>query len=167
MALQSVTRLATITLQNSANEVTFSSIPNTYRDLILVVSGNPTPDGGAAGVRLNGDSSTANYTTITMAGNNNNAPYSATKTSDGYMSFTPDFSWDSGQQNQAIMQILDYTATNKHKSALTRRQGGGLSPTTSTHRWASTAVVNSLTVLIVGSRFFAAGSVFSLYGRIA
>jgi hypothetical protein len=61
-----------------------------------------------------------------------------------------------------IVQFMDYSATDKHKTALTRFGQAGLSLQMAAERLASTEAINSISV-IVGTPF-AIGSTFSLYG---
>ena len=55
MPTPTYTPLATVTLGTAASSVTFSSIPATYRDLILVVNATTSAD-GIPSLRFNGDS---------------------------------------------------------------------------------------------------------------
>jgi hypothetical protein len=65
-----------------------------------------------------------------------------------------------------VMQILDYSATDKHKPCLIRNGTVTVSTTIATAaRWGNTAAINSLEIFT--SNTFLAGSTFSLYGRIA
>jgi hypothetical protein len=159
--------LATTTLSSATSSVTFGSIPATFKDLVLVLSGNASNDSSMLRIVLNSDTSTSNYSTVTMAGNNNDTTFSQSRTSDGYINITPAFAWNATSSvtgpNVGIVQIMDYAQTDKHKTALSRRQGGATSPTASAHRWASTSAVTSIQVSLSGANF-TVGHTFSLYG---
>jgi hypothetical protein len=57
--------LATTTLGATAASVTFSSIPATYRDLVLVYNGTTSANIGVD-VEFNGDTNSANYSRVFM-----------------------------------------------------------------------------------------------------
>jgi hypothetical protein len=145
--------LATVTLGSSASSVVFSSIPATYRDLILVSA----PLGADAAARFNGDSG-SNYSGIQMWGNGSN-PLSST--------FTDTSLFLGGIGQDPITQIMDYSATDKHKTALGRRGiHSGTFVAAQAQRWANTAAITTLTVIAyTGS--FTTGSRFDLYGIVA
>jgi hypothetical protein len=144
------TPLATITLGSSASSVTFSSIPATYRDLILVA----LPLGDEAGIRFNGDTG-SNYTYVQMFGNGT-SPFSDSGTLTSL--------YVTGPSVPAIAQIMDYSATDKHKTALNRRNTASLTFVAAmANRWANTAAVNTMTIIALATTF-TAGSRFDLYG---
>jgi hypothetical protein len=139
--------------------VTFSSIPATYRDLVLVIDfvGSSGTVGG--NVRFNSDSG-SNYPRVTMVGSNDVAS-STSGTETSILSTTS----DSTARVLATFNIMDYSATDKHKSVLTRANR----PTTvlaGAWRWADTAAITTIQVSTAANSY-AAGSVFSLYGIAA
>jgi hypothetical protein len=73
----------------------------------------------------------------------------------------------SGAYTIAQGSIMDYSATDKHKSTLIRsrssRDNGDTDTTAGAGRWANTAAVNSLRFYLTGGSF-AAGSNFQIYG---
>jgi hypothetical protein len=155
--------LATITLTTTDSEIVFSSIPNTYRDLIVSVRSSATSSLGVH-LRVNGNSSSI-YSTVAMRATVN-SPFQqsfAFTEAQAYLSnssTTSDFS--------GIAQLFDYAQTNKHKSMLLRSgyfqpDENGRFVEASAVRWGSTDAINSVTVRASTSTF-AIGSTFSLYG---
>ena len=158
MALQSTTALATITLQEASATVEFSGIPDTYRDLILVANFSTTTvydiiwlningghSGSAVGFRGNG-STAVGYTLGSLY-----LHYA------GGTTLTPEV---------GIAEIIDYSATDKHKTILVRSDNPASKSEAIAQRWASTNAVTSVGVEC-SSYEFSPGSTFSLYGRIA
>jgi peptide methionine sulfoxide reductase MsrA len=152
------TALANITLGSTASSVTFSSIPATYRDLVLVMNGNATTGGPFAFLRFNGDTG-SNYNYVLMYGDGSSAAStSSANQTQGYIGNN-----DAAGLNTTIAQIMDYSGTDKHKSYLSRNgRGGGLVIATA-GRWANTNAVTSMSVTTSTSTF-TAGSTFALYG---
>jgi len=166
MALQSTTALATVTLQAASSTVTFSGIPNTYRDLVLTINAKTSRtafDQDGLFIRLNGD--TSNHSRVTMLGR------SSETLSDSTSSLGVPLAGNAGQPGAILVQIMDYAQTDKHKTVLARSNqnspsvSGVVSATAG--RWASTTPITSIVLLPEVGPDFAAGSTFSLFGRIA
>jgi hypothetical protein len=148
--------LATVTLGASASSVTFSSIPATYRDLILVFAGSATAL-SSPGVRLNSDTG-SNYSDVTMNGSGSVASSAAETRSFALLGRM------STSQSVSVIQIMDYSASDKHKTMLGRGNAADDFVRAAAARWANTAVVTSVSVM---NATFNAGTTFSLYGVIA
>jgi hypothetical protein len=167
--------LATVTLGSSASSVTFSSIPATYRDLVIVANGRTsyTSDSDdSISLRFNADTG-SNYSQVFALG------YSAGTFSTAYtgnrMGVFAFAASASGNTNfgVATANIMDYSATDKHKTVLGRGNNPpDSSVTMSAARWADTAAITS--ILLTPDRFlqgassaFVAGCTFNLFGVIA
>lgn len=160
MPTNTYTALATITLALPDAEVVFSSIPATYRDLILVGSGTASVSQIDIGARFNSDTG-SNYTQVAMFGVSDNSVGSSasTETYFGIGRF-------SGSRAIFRTQFLDYSATDKHKTVLTRYDDQTVVTVARAARWASTTAINSISLFNSGGngQVFAIGSTFSLYG---
>jgi len=162
MPTNTYTALATVTLASTAATVTFSSIPATYRDLILVGSGTASGSGIDIGARLNSDSG-SNYTQVAMFAIDNGSigSSSSTETYFGAGRF-------SASRANFQTQFLDYSA-DKHKTILTRYDDASVVTVARAARWASTSAINSISLFNSSGngQVFAIGTTFSLYGVIA
>ena len=154
------TPIASVTLSATASEVVFSGLPQTFRDLIVVYSGSNTTGLAGLRVRLNGDSSSI-YSTVNMNGESSGATSSAqTETS-------ANIGVSSTGQSSTIIQIMDYSATDKHKTILGRGNTLATSFVRATAgRWANTSAVTSVT-LSTFAFDFNSGSTFTIWGVIA
>jgi hypothetical protein len=164
MPTPTYTPLANITLGSLASSVTFSSINQSYKDLILVTDATITQANStdAFGLRFNGDAG-SNYTWVRMVGASS-TPSSGTGTS------TYAFNGVIGDANRrpSIFQIMDYSATDKHKTTLSRSSGSfGNWTMAAVTRWANTAAITSVLLRSDGGYNFAVGSTFALYGIVA
>ena len=152
--------LATKTLTATATSVTFSSISQAYRDLVLVVSG--TASAGSSRslfMRFNGDAGT-NYSTVSMQGNGSTAASSTStlaQTFGGFLGAT--------SRTSNVTQIMDYSATDKHKTVLARHDDASTGENTLARasRWANTSAITSI-YLVPNADSIAIGSTFTLYG---
>jgi hypothetical protein len=145
--------LQTITLGSAASSVTFASIPQTYRDLVLVYNGNSSGSRADTLINFNGDTTSGNYSAIEMQGNGS-TPFSSTYLSAGTI--------DNVSKDIFTIQVMDYSATDKHKSSLVRSSNSGSLVRASAYRWADNSAVTSLTFK-TQARDFTSGSTFSLY----
>lgn len=156
MPTSTYTPLANITLGSSASSVTFSNIPNTYRDLVLVANGAGA-SGGSMFIRVNADTGT-NYPTVNMRGTDVNTAVSTTYTT-GYI-----FSGGlSTRRFISTLQFQDYGVTDKHKSILSRTGVDGWQVEASAIRWSNTNAITSI-IFTIDSGSYASGSTFALYG---
>jgi hypothetical protein len=159
MPTPTYTPLATVTLGSAAASVTFSSIPATYRDLIFVFNGTTTIDDGV-GLRFNGDTG-SNYTNVRMFGNSGGTGSDTSTTTR-----IPTTAGNSSLRTAFISQVMDYSATDKHKTVLTRNNITDNNVAAIAGRWANNAAITSVTVLSPGSTI-TSGSTISLYAIVS
>lgn len=156
MPTNTYTALATITLASTDTEIVFASIPATYRDLVLVANAF-TSSNFQMQTRFNSDSG-SNYPYVQM--------YAApTQGSDsGTLTHVRSVFGGSGYPEVAILQIMDYSATDKHKTVLARENAIANSWVGArTTRWANNAAIYQINITPVAGTF-SIGSTFSLYG---
>lgn len=157
-----ITALANVTLGANASSVTFSSISSAYRDLILVVSYTSNTSFFNMTVRFNSDSG-SNYTRVNMSGNPGGATSNSGSGTSGNINY--DSAGFTTSANFSTTNIFDYSATDKHKTWISRAgETTGYSTVEAiVGRWASTSAITSL-VLLPSANQFASGSTFALYG---
>lgn len=155
-----ITPLANITLSSSASTVTFSSISQAYRDLVLVLSPIATSETNLI-IRFNSDSG-SNYSYVNMNGNQ----YSGTGSGNGTANAIRTGTWSLIPTSAGFFQkteIFDYSVTDKHKTVLTRIDRPTISTEAWSHRWASTSAITSIVIAAEGVSL-ASGTVIALYG---
>ena len=146
--------LATRTLNATAASLTFSSIPTSgYRDLILVYNGTTSANIGVD-VEFNGDTNSANYSRVFMYG----PPESSTTGG------PQEIFYSSTARTVVTCQIQDSSATDKHKTLLSRMGAVDVIVGASALRWANTNAITSLKLTPKSANTFSSGSTFSLFG---
>jgi len=70
---------------------------------------------------------------------------------------------NTGIKGVFILQFFDYSATNKHKSVLSRSDTATYGTGATANRWGSTAAISSI-LLYPNMNLFESGSTFHLYG---
>jgi hypothetical protein len=158
----------TVTAGNTSSVITFSSIPSTYTHLQLRMLARATAS-DTMYVRFNNDSGATNYDNHRMNGNGSSVG------SDARINFSALFVSSRGYGiastadigSAVIMDILDYTNTNKYK--VTRTLSGQELNTSNSDleftsgSWKNTAAVNRIDISI-NSSTLAQYTHIALYG---
>lgn len=152
--------IGTYTAPSSVASYTFSSIPQTYTDLVLIANGAISANGDV-GLRFNGDTAT-NYGYTRIYGNGSATACDKNSTTD----YIPGASWYSATTNNtACIHIMNYTNTTAYKPTLMRGNSTSTMVSFVNGIWASTAAITSVTVISPGgSTTYSAGTTFTLYG---
>ena len=161
MPTETYVPLAEVTLVTSADFVNFTSISQDYSDLVLQIEVFSIASGNRNNrVRANGDS-TSTYSNVVMRGDGTTASsFSQDLT---YARIDANSSFTNTTKNMATTIFADYSATDKHKTILSRSSSGLYGVDAIASRWPSTAAITSLTVFPTSSEY-AAGSTFKLFG---
>jgi hypothetical protein len=146
------------TIGSPTNTLTFSSIPSTYTDLILVAAGSGVTFAGIA-IQLNGDAGSNYSRTVAQGYGSTTATYRESNISTELGTAALDTT-----QSNAFIHFMNYSNTTTYKTFLSRWN----IPTTTTMSvclWRSTAAINSIRVTSpAGSGNYSTGTVFTLYG---
>lgn len=154
-----------------AADVTFSSIPSTYKHLQIrtLVRGTTAGSDAWYNVNFNSDTTTSNYNVHYLLGNGTSASSAYVSGDDGNV-FGRAMGSASGASNNFapnIHDILDYTNTNKYKvsrsSSGQDNNGSRNLIMLSSSLWRNTAAISTIK-LIATSGNFAQYSQFALYG---
>jgi hypothetical protein len=153
------TALANVTLGSSATTVTFSSISQAYRDLVLVITPIVSAAGNSILMQFNSDTG-ANYSRVTMSGNGSTT---SSFSNNGLTSISPTVVGVDNTSTISITSIFDYSVSDKHKSVLIRSDASSYGTGAAAHRWANTSAITSI-VFTTNATSISAGSTFALYG---
>ena len=162
------TLIASNTLSSSAASVTFSSIPNTYTDLVLRISARDTTSTpqAEATIRFNSDSAT-NYSGTQLDGDGSAGVSSARRTSISSLdkNIINANTYTSNTFGSIEIYIPSYQASqNKPLSFFGVTETNATDPTmrAMANLWRNTAAITS--VVITAPNNFSSGSSFFLYG---
>lgn len=155
------TPIASITLGATATSVTFSSIPQTYTDLVMVEQGTSNAGTNNLTFRVNGDAG-SNYSRTTLFGTGSAAGSSrGSNSTEGYANAVATTISD----NQ--IHIFNYANTTTYKTFLTKGGYSADQVVVRVNLWRSTAAITSLFLACDGGNSFASGTTFNLYGILA
>lgn len=155
------TKIASTTVGTATNTVTFSSIPSTYTDLVLII--NPTMATNAdVAIIFNGDTAN-NYSSTYVTGN-------GTAASSSRFSTMPKIYLDQVNTGTGIVQynvnIMNYANSTTYKTILGRYSGTAKGVEAVVGLWRSTSAITSMTITGDGQNF-TTGSTLNLYGIAA
>ena len=154
--------ISTQTLGTAIADIYFTSIPQTYTDLVLVIS-SKSASFQQIGYRLNSDNGT-NYSHTQLAGTGASA-VSQRQSGETYAKLN----WYGGSGNQwgvTIAHFMNYSNTTTYKTCISRgnvlAEFTGADATVSL--WRNTSAITAINVLGQGGANYSVGSTFTLYG---
>lgn len=149
--------IATTTLSSTATSVTFSSISGSYTDLVLVVATKPS-SADQMRCQLNSDTG-SNYSSTYLYGNGSSAASGrASSMTSSYMGYT-NTDWTT-----YIYNFNNYSNTTTYKTFFGRASDSTLEVGSYVNLWRSTSAISTIYLFLNGTKTFASGSIFTLYG---
>jgi len=152
-----MTPIATNTLASAASSVTFSSIPQGYTDLVLVVNSAITTSNDAIYLQFNSDTGT-NYSRTLLYGTGT-AAASYRESSVAKI----EIGIEDTSNSTNIFNIQNYSNSTTYKTILSRANATTVRVQAGVGLWRSTAAITSVLVG-TGTSTFISGSTFTLYG---
>lgn len=151
--------IATTTLGSTASIITFSSIPSTYTDLVLVVA---CLDSGAGRtrLRLNGDSGT-NYSRTNLVGNGSSAA-SYQGSNENQFDLSVAAATSSTNPTTQIISVNNYSNTSTNKTIISRYNLAGAAVEAMSGLYRSTSAITSVSYFTQGT--LQIGTTATLYG---
>ena len=152
--------IATYTAPSAQASYTFSSIPSTYTDLILVSSAKSNGTGDDLRIVLN-TSANANYSFTQLYGNGSSAL--SNRGSGETSGYIGGVNASGGSFETVITQFQSYSNGTTFTSWLSRSNQAGSVVNAITGLWRYVDVINSIQIKCPSNNL-AAGSTFTLYG---
>jgi hypothetical protein len=153
-------KIATTTLGSASNNVTFSSIPATYTDIVVICNAKVTSS--TADLWFNFNSDTGSNYSITFVSGNGSVIQGARNTNATKMSVT-NYGYLETTIGTYIVNIQNYSNTTTYKSSLARANTTSNGLAAGAGLWRSTAAISTIKISPSADNF-ATGSTFTLYG---
>jgi hypothetical protein len=144
---------------STAASISFSSIPSTYTDLVLIVSGTAAGPSDCV-VYFNGSQAT-NYSKTRLYGNGSTTISSSDTNQNAINIGTL---WTT--VGNMIINVQNYSNSTTFKTVLSRNNSPSNYVAAFVGMWRSTAAVTSLS-FVSGNEFITAGTTLTLYGIAA
>lgn len=156
--------IATTTLGSTANSYTFTSIPSTYTDIILICA---FATDFASSINVNCGSGSidtgTNFSWTYLRGDGSTA--SSSRGSNDTRIFSGEFN-TGNEQGNLIVHWQNYSNTTTNKTSISRFNSASKTAQTTVGLWRNTAAINQIRVTAPGNNL-AAGSTLTLYGITA
>lgn len=172
MAINAYSSIASTTLTATSSTVTFSSIPSTYSDLVVVMQLASNNNAYAALMQFNNDTGQT-YSHMYFQGDGTTVRkgllvYPSTLQTGAAFSWFTTPGTSSNKSFIAIININDYAGTKK-KNWIARNTNPNNSETYRgteliAGAWLNTSAISEIDFIVVGSAYYESGSTFSLYG---
>lgn len=147
---------------NSTSTVTFSNLPQTYTDLVVIKHGTHTGNSNSV-MRFNGDTST-NYSQVYNYGNGTNTYVSGSD--NNFSGLFIDYINTSGTPPTSMEQvnIMSYRNTAFYTSVIARRDDLMNATLLLVGTWRNTAAITSITIFANDGANFSDGLSINIYG---
>jgi hypothetical protein len=142
----------------SAGDITFTSIPGTYTDLVLVANIFTTVNANET-LRLNSDSG-GNYSTTAIYGTGTSA-FSSRGSNNNAMVFQSEVFSTSTVSALTVFHLMNYANTNTNKTVISRSSQANRAAEAHVNLWRNTSAITSLTI---AGATFTTDAKFTLYG---
>jgi hypothetical protein len=157
------TQIATTATPTATNTISFTSIPATYTDLVIVANYGSTAGSQSIETRVNGETNTStSYSWTWMTGNGTTATSSRGSNDNrivvGYIGTTTNTI-----ENNSIINFMDYANTTTHKPVLVGFNQVDRGVVRVVGMYKSTSAISSIQLYTQGGNFNV-GSTFTLYG---
>jgi hypothetical protein len=153
-------KIQTTTGNGSTATITFSTIPATYTDLVIVASVINSNGSDSLSLRLNGDTG-SNYS-YTVLGNSGSTPESYRSSNNTYMQCGLELDTSPAPN---IIHVMNYANTTTNKTVIARGGQGDIRTRAIVGLWRSTAAITSITLRNPsGAGAYSTSSTFTLYG---
>jgi hypothetical protein len=153
--------IATTTLGSAVSEITFSSIPQTYTDLVLELVGNVSASNYTK-LTFNGVT-TATYSMTNLYGSGSVAGSNRVITGLGLGYMQIHYLYTGSNQAPLRLNVMNYSNTTTFKSCLIREDDATYEVTAKAGLWQSTAAITSLALDRVSGNWNI-GTIATLYG---
>jgi hypothetical protein len=152
------------TLSSATGSITFSNIPTTFTDLVLVsnVIGIGNLGSGAISVRFNSDTAT-NYSGTYLMGNGSSATSSRASNDNRMIVASPTLNLGNNPFVN-ILQIQNYSNTTANKTVLSRSSIAATQVAAVVGLYRSTSPITSINYESYNGQTMSIGSTFTLYG---
>lgn len=156
------TPIATTNGTGSSSSITFSSIPSTYTDLILVVNGSTASSTGNPRLRFNGDTG-SNYSDTNIFGSGPTAGSYRNSNGSSIQAIATVY-FNTTYNTNLVIHIMNYSNSTTYKTVLSRASKALEGSDAVVGLWRSTAAINSLTFFTASGANISSASTFTLYG---
>jgi len=161
--------IETIELTSSQSSITFSSIPQDYDDLIVLVSGRSDRSATSDGLKMELNSSSSNFSRVRLVGNGSSA--STSSSSDNFVGQCLAASTSTSNTFGSTQIYISNYTLSQSKSISVEAVSENNSTTAFQELlallWSNNSAITSISFVTTNSANFVTGSIISLFGVTA
>lgn len=152
-------------LDTNQTSITISSLGSSYRDLVLVIDGQGGNGDFYPRLRFNSDTGN-NYSWVNGQGNGTNAESFNGSPENGQQIANGVF-FSTTSRTMIICNIMDYSATDKSKTILSRANRANQATEMVAGRWNNNSAITSIQLYSGNGNSIAAATTIYLYGIVS
>jgi hypothetical protein len=157
--------IATTTLASAVTSYTFTSIPSSYTDLVLVANGQVSSNANMYLQMGNGSIDTgSNYSDTRLIAEGVGSPSSSRASNATYIRLDGYAFWRTSYSAMNIIQFQNYSNTSTNKTVLIRSGNGDGGVDAIVGLWRSTSAINQIKLGAIGGANLSSGTTLTLYG---
>jgi hypothetical protein len=155
-------KIQTQTLSSAQSSITFTSIPNTYTDLVIICalkSSSTTYNS----ITFNNDTNT-NYSRVGLSGNGSSM---TTELRSSRNQFEPEMGGSEiGNDNNYVgkIQVMNYSNSTTYKTTIARTNDATSGVDAVIGVWRSTSPITTITFTTSNAATYSVGSIITIYG---
>jgi hypothetical protein len=155
------------TLSSNTSSITFSSVPQTYDDLVLIASAKSTGTRTATGVNIQFNSSSSNFSGIRIYGDGSS--FGSYSSGNFAMAVVGTQTAANFTFSNSEIYIFNYTSSSAKPysvCSVTENNGGDALADFTAGLWSDSTAISSITLITdtPGSEYLTSNSTFYLYG---
>jgi hypothetical protein len=169
MATPTYDVIATTTLTSAATSITFSSLDQSYRDIIISARTRRTSTAAGETVYYFNNDTANNYSWLTMRGGAGTSIICTVQSAIGTIRPSTGVGDPTADFYETILQVFDYSQTNKHKSGILQSGNSTASATTNSiqshaFRYATNTAITTINIGRVDGGSLDLGTTVTIYG---
>lgn len=150
---------------SASSTVSFTSIPSTYTDIVLIANAKSSASGSASNdyrIQLNGDTG-SNYSETKLYGQNTGT-YGSARDANQTVMYIGALSASGGSANPSIINFMNYSNTTTFKTAIAKAGNANAEAAAAVAIWRNTSAINRIDLSLPG---FTLTGDFTIYGITA
>jgi hypothetical protein len=157
-------KIATHTITTNVASYTFTSIPGTYTDLVLIIGNGEHSDASQTTVQFNSDTGSNYSRTALSATGGSNTSVRATSATSLMLEWNGYPSVNGNKDYTGVWNFMNYANTTTYKTIIGRGNSVSTGVVTSVGLWRSTSAITSIKLQPSNTSFFMSYGVYTLYG---
>jgi hypothetical protein len=157
-------KIATTTITTNTASYTFTSIPGTYTDLVLIIGNGEHSDASQTTVQFNSDTGSNYSRTAISASSSSVTSVQSTSATSLMLEWNGYPSVNSSKDYTGIWNFMNYANTTTYKTVIGRGSSVSTGIAASVGLWRSTSAITSIKLQPSNTSFFISYGVYTLYG---